>query len=70
MNQQWAPTSAARQRLITRFDMSPEVNQRKLDAADRLAQVSDAQADYENRTRTISLGNPLPGRCPEVHPSL
>jgi aryl-alcohol dehydrogenase-like predicted oxidoreductase len=35
------PTSAARRRLAERFDMSLPANQRKLDAADQLAQLAD-----------------------------
>ena len=35
------PTSPARQRLANRFDMSLEANQRKLDAAEQLAQLAD-----------------------------
>jgi len=35
------PTSPARQRLANRFDMSLAVNQRKLDAADQLAEVAE-----------------------------
>jgi hypothetical protein len=69
MNQQRAPTSAARQRLITRFDMSPEVNQRKLDAADRLAQVSDAQADYENRPGLSAWGTRCQDAAPQFIPA-
>jgi diketogulonate reductase-like aldo/keto reductase len=38
---QAAPTSVARQRLANRFDMSLPENQRKLDAADQLAQLAD-----------------------------
>ncbi|MDW5597472.1 aldo/keto reductase [Conexibacter stalactiti] len=36
-----APTSAARQRLVDRYDLSLPVNQRKLDAADALGRVAD-----------------------------
>ena len=36
------PMSPARQRLANRFDMSLEANQRKLDAAEQLAQLADA----------------------------
>jgi aryl-alcohol dehydrogenase-like predicted oxidoreductase len=35
------PTSAARQRLTERYDMSLPANQRKLDAADQLAQLAE-----------------------------
>jgi aryl-alcohol dehydrogenase-like predicted oxidoreductase len=35
------PTSAARQRLTDRYDLSLPANQRKLDAADQLAQLAD-----------------------------
>jgi aryl-alcohol dehydrogenase-like predicted oxidoreductase len=35
------PTSAARQRLTDRYDMSLPANQRKLDAAEQLAQLAD-----------------------------
>ncbi len=35
------PMSPARQRLTNRFDMSLQVNQRKLEAAERLAQLAD-----------------------------
>jgi aryl-alcohol dehydrogenase-like predicted oxidoreductase len=35
------PTSAARQRLTARYDLSLPANQRKLDAADQLAQLAD-----------------------------
>jgi aryl-alcohol dehydrogenase-like predicted oxidoreductase len=35
------PTSSARQLLASRFDMSLEANQRKLDAAEQLAQLAD-----------------------------
>lgn len=35
------PTSSARQRLTERYDLSLPVNQRKLDAADQLAQLAD-----------------------------
>ena len=35
------PVSVARQRLVNRFDMSLAVNQRKLDAAEQLAQLAD-----------------------------
>jgi aryl-alcohol dehydrogenase-like predicted oxidoreductase len=35
------PTSAARQRLAARYDLSLPANQRKLDAADELAQLAD-----------------------------
>jgi aryl-alcohol dehydrogenase-like predicted oxidoreductase len=35
------PMSVARQRLANRFDLSLPENQRKLDAADRLAQLAD-----------------------------
>ena len=35
------PTSSARQLLASRFDMSMEANQRKLDAAEQLAQLAD-----------------------------
>jgi aryl-alcohol dehydrogenase-like predicted oxidoreductase len=36
-----APTSSARQRLADRYDLSLPANQRKLDAADQLAQLAD-----------------------------
>jgi aryl-alcohol dehydrogenase-like predicted oxidoreductase len=36
-----APTSAARQRLTARYDLSHPANQRKLDAAEQLAQLAD-----------------------------
>ncbi|HEX4671646.1 MAG TPA: aldo/keto reductase [Solirubrobacteraceae bacterium] len=36
-----APTSAARQRLTARYDLSLPANQRKLDAAEQLAQLAD-----------------------------
>ena len=35
------PTSASRQRLVNRFDLSLPENQRKLDAAEQLAQLAD-----------------------------
>ena len=35
------PASVARQRLVNRFDMALAVNQRKLDAAEQLAQLAD-----------------------------
>jgi aryl-alcohol dehydrogenase-like predicted oxidoreductase len=35
------PTSSARRRLANRYDLSLPVNQRKLDAADQLAQLAD-----------------------------
>jgi aryl-alcohol dehydrogenase-like predicted oxidoreductase len=38
---QTGPTSAARQRLANRFDLSLPENQRKLDAADALAKLAD-----------------------------
>lgn len=38
---QSGPMSVARQRLANRFDMSLPENQRKLDAADQLAQLAD-----------------------------
>jgi len=35
------PTSSARRRLADRYDLSLPANQRKLDAADQLAQLAD-----------------------------
>ena len=51
------PMSPARQRLANRFDMSLPANQRKLDAAEQLAQLADDVLDRidESNPRGVTI---------------